>query len=62
MKKETYKCKCCGGVFEKGWSEEEAREEAVRNFPDVQKEPQVIICDDCYKAFMVYARHRGWAK
>lgn len=51
MKANEYKCGHCGGVFKKGWSDDEAKLEAERNFgkhPDEWKDEQVIICDDCY--------------
>lgn len=46
-----YECAMCGGVFEKAWSEEEARAEYVNNFGTTVAESDdgVIVCDDCYK-------------
>ena len=52
--KPTYTCDCCGETFYAAWSKKEAKEEAQKNFPDNQDEPQAIVCDDCYKAFMAW--------
>jgi uncharacterized protein with PIN domain len=48
-----YRCAECEGVFEKGWSEEEAKAEAAKNrFDAFPQEEMVIVCDDCYKKIM----------
>jgi hypothetical protein len=49
MKHNEYQCGICRGVFEKGWSDEEAAAEAAGNFPgmDIQQESG-LVCDDCY--------------
>jgi hypothetical protein len=48
LKDNEYECSVCHGVFEKGWSDEEARadekERYGANDPDA-----AIVCDDCYK-------------
>lgn len=49
MKKNEYKCAICGGVFEKGWDDEEALAELNDNFPNVEIEDCDVVCDDCYK-------------
>lgn len=46
--RDTYKCSACGGTFEKGWSDEEAKKELADKF-DVPVEECAIVCDDCYK-------------
>ena len=53
MKKNEYKCGACGGVFEKGWSDEEAQAEADAAFSQesLGSDP-AIVCDDCYKTIM----------
>ncbi len=52
-----FKCAACGGVFEKSWSDAEAVKEAVDNFGKEALMGNVaIICDDCYKKFMVHFR------
>lgn len=50
-----YRCAQCRGVFEKGWSDEEAAAEADDNFPGLMTaDPgeRAVVCDDCYKAMM----------
>lgn len=47
MADETYTCAACGGVFEKGWSDEEALAEAAEVFPDWGG-PMDVVCDDCW--------------
>ena len=45
----TYKCEICEGVFEKGWSDEEASAELGKNFPGHAEEDCGLVCDDCYE-------------
>ena len=52
LKSNEYRCAICGGIFEKGQSEEAAQEEMKHNFPDVDKEDCDMVCDDCYKEIM----------
>lgn len=47
---ETYKCAACGGVFEKGRSDEEALDEKDRLWPDFNLRDCSIVCDDCFKS------------
>ena len=49
---ETYTCSICKGVFEKGWSDEEALKETEEIFGDVPIEECDIVCDDCFKEIM----------
>jgi hypothetical protein len=53
---ETYTCASCGGVFVKGWSDEEARaeHEAVFGLTVEQVADPVTICDDCYVAMRAW--------
>lgn len=44
-----YKCAACGGVFEKGWTDEEAKEELGTTFPGIGAEDCDLVCDDCFK-------------
>lgn len=47
-----YRCAACGGVFKKGWSDEEAREEAAKIFPGLDthdEEQSCLVCDDCFR-------------
>ena len=55
---ESYTCDNCGGAFEKGWSDEEAIEEAVSLYPaeDLAAEPPGIVCDGCFREIMAWAR------
>lgn len=43
-----YRCAQCKGIFDKGWSDEDALEEKNRHFPGTPVEDCVIVCDDCY--------------
>lgn len=44
-----YQCSMCNGVFEKGWSDEEAQAEHDRDFPGQSMETSAVVCDDCYQ-------------
>lgn len=53
LKDNEYQCAKCKGIFEKGWSDEEAIKEAEEKFPiesgfEAAHEMD-IVCDDCYK-------------
>ena len=37
LSKEYFTCECCGGVFEKGSTDEEALEEMKKNFGDLPR-------------------------
>ena len=52
MKDNEYQCAMCEGVFEKGWSDEEAEQEAGDNFGKPRSEwlgGSAIVCEDCYQ-------------
>ncbi len=49
LKANEYQCAQCGGIFEKGWSDEEANKEAKEKFPNLKQLDSEIVCDDCYK-------------
>lgn len=54
MNANEYECAVCHGVFEKGWSDEEAEREFIATFG---RKPQVgeldgIVCDDCHQKVM----------
>ena len=54
LKPNEYQCADCGGIFEKGRSDEEAKNEAKELFgiedEDIEQGNDVaIICDDCFK-------------
>lgn len=44
-----YRCAMCDGVFERGWSEEEALAELGDNFSGFEPDDCGIVCDPCYK-------------
>lgn len=48
LKSNEYKCAACHGVFEKGWSDEEARAERRNIFPDAQDDDCAVVCDNCF--------------
>ena len=48
MKANEYQCEHCGGVFEKGWSDEECREESETLWTKKDLEHSALICDDCF--------------
>lgn len=57
-----YRCDCCGGIFDKGWSDEEARAEAEQQFGEAlhaEGEPPALVCDDCYNEIMAWAKEKG---
>lgn len=51
-----FKCAECGGVFDKGWTDEEAAAEKTANGFDNML--CVVVCDDCYKEAMARNGHR----
>lgn len=48
LKPNEYQCSECGEVYENGWTEEEAREEALKNFGKDDVSNMAVVCDDCY--------------
>lgn len=53
LKANEYKCAQCGNVYEFGWTEEEAKEECMKNFGTYNVKNMAIVCDDCYKEIMI---------
>lgn len=50
MKPNECRCAQCGVVFEKAWSDEEARAEQNANgFNDMAEDDLCVVCDDCYQ-------------
>ena len=52
MKPNEYQCDECHGIFEKGWSDEEASQEAIDIFGKPKEEFEsgmAIVCDDCFQ-------------
>ncbi len=53
MKENEYQCAICKGIFECGWTDEEAKAEADKNFgAERNHENDMVICDDCFKELM----------
>lgn len=44
-----YRCCACGGIFAKGWSDNEAQAELAATFPGANTEDCDLVCDDCFK-------------
>jgi hypothetical protein len=53
-----YRCEVCEGVFDKGWSDEEASAELAETFQGFSEDECGMVCDDCYKA-MGFGDDRG---
>ena len=53
MKDNEYQCAMCKGIFEKGWTEEEATDELKENFGDISKEDCDVICDTCFQSITI---------
>jgi hypothetical protein len=52
-----FTCASCGGVYEKVWSDAEAKAEYRANMPEVPRdEPTDLVCNDCYERFMVWLK------
>lgn len=49
---DTYTCERCKGVFEKGWTDEEAAAEAQQLFGDLSEDDKAVLCEDCFQALM----------
>ncbi len=48
---DKYQCSMCKGVFDKGWSDEEADKEAKDRWGidnASQNKEMAVICDDCW--------------
>lgn len=51
LKKGEYQCENCLGIFNYGWTDEEAEAEYQANFTEEANAgvEKAIVCDDCYK-------------
>ncbi len=51
VKPNKFQCALCNGVYEKGWTDEEALIEGIENFGREMNAGMEmdLICDDCYK-------------
>jgi len=53
---ESFTCARCGGTFGKTRSDEEAMTEARSLWtPETMADPQVTICDPCFREFAAWA-------
>lgn len=46
-----FQCDLCKGIFDKGWTDEEANAEAIETFGGLHPDDG-ILCDDCHKEYM----------
>jgi hypothetical protein len=52
---QTFRCENCGKELEKGWADELAHHEAVRQWGRRGDEPgMAVVCDDCYREIMTW--------
>ncbi len=51
---DTFVCGRCEKEFQKGWSDEEAKAEYKKNFPDTQGDAEDLVCDPCYKEILAW--------
>ena len=60
IKPGEFRCYHCSDVFEKEWTDQEARREYEENFPVESSEgwAEATVCDDCYKEFMTWFKNR----
>ena len=49
MKPMQFKCAACGGIFTKGWTDDEASDELHTKFPDEVLSDAAVVCDDCFQ-------------
>ena len=54
---DSFTCDRCGAMHEKVRSDEEAMAEAESLWtPETMTHPQAVVCDDCFREFMEWAR------
>jgi len=51
VKRGEFRCEDCGGVYENGWSDEEASAESQAAFGITTG---AVVCDDCYNKIMYH--------
>lgn len=52
LKQNEFQCAMCKGIFEKGWSDEEAEKEAEELWgkkTSISDPRMVIVCDNCFQ-------------
>jgi hypothetical protein len=51
-----FRCEKCEGIFNKSWTDEEAKAEQEKNgFGDIPEAHMAVVCDDCYRSIMGFA-------
>lgn len=58
MKENEYECSICHQIYEKGWTEEEARKEEKETF-GANNPTAALVCDDCYNIMMGITDSKG---
>ena len=48
MEENEYRCASCRNIYEKGWSDKEARKEMQEIWGEVPEQQRAVICDDCF--------------
>ncbi len=48
MKDNEFRCAACNQIFEKGWTDEEARQEEAELFGQ-NNDDSMLVCDPCYR-------------
>jgi hypothetical protein len=59
---EQFTCAVCQGTFDKGWSDDEARQECTEIFGEWKDEDCVVVCDDCFVKPMSYEELKAKAR
>lgn len=57
---DTFTCDRCKQVFQKRWTDEEAKAEFTATFGyQCEIEKEAIVCESCYEEFMAWYRKRN---
>jgi hypothetical protein len=60
MNNKYFQCAMCKGVFEKAWSDEEAKAERKENFGSDVQPTDALICDVCYREMVAIMTPHEW--
>jgi hypothetical protein len=52
LKENQFQCANCKGIFEKAWTDEEAKAELRENFDYISTDECDFVCNDCYEEIM----------
>lgn len=55
----SFQCAVCGGVFVKGWSDEESIASAIENGHRPTNDDDGHVCEDCYPELLFLAWFRA---